>query len=189
CQCGGLDRVAWGSGSGQPTRASLVSRTARADEQGRVQGAASALESLGRTLGPVWGNASLQHVGDATPFVSAAGFLAVTLALCVGFRAVDLDGAATAPTIGRRKTGLRDAELKFRATSDRDRGARVRRRSDRGESGGSVEPASVRPRRGASLASCSHDSGTARIRSAGGGSARATNAGANDGRRDCRTGD
>ena len=31
------------------------------DEQGRVQGAASAVESLRRTIGPVWGNASLQR--------------------------------------------------------------------------------------------------------------------------------
>ena len=38
-----------------PTISSLVSRAAGAHEQGRVQGAASAIESLSRTLGPVWG--------------------------------------------------------------------------------------------------------------------------------------
>ena len=34
-----------------------------------MQGAASAVESLGRTVGPVWGNASLQRFGegDAVP--------------------------------------------------------------------------------------------------------------------------
>ena len=42
------------------------------DEQGRVQGAAGAVESLGRTIGPVWGNASLEQFGEATPYVSAA---------------------------------------------------------------------------------------------------------------------
>jgi predicted MFS family arabinose efflux permease len=63
---------------------SLVSRVARGDEQGRVQGAASAVESLGRTIGPVWGNASLQQFGESTPYVSAAVLLAFTLALTAG---------------------------------------------------------------------------------------------------------
>ena len=47
--------LAFGMGFGHPTVSSLVSRAARGDEQGRVQGAASAVESLGRTIGPVWG--------------------------------------------------------------------------------------------------------------------------------------
>src|SRR5205085_2938650 len=47
--------LAFGIGFGHPTISSLVSRAARGDEQGRVQGAASAVESLGRTVGPVWG--------------------------------------------------------------------------------------------------------------------------------------
>ena len=58
------------------------------DEQGRVQGAASAVESLGRTVGPVWGNASLQRFGEGMPFVSAAAFLLLTFALTVGYRVV-----------------------------------------------------------------------------------------------------
>ena len=44
--------VALGIGFGHPTVSSLVSRAARGEEQGRVQGAASAVESLGRTIGP-----------------------------------------------------------------------------------------------------------------------------------------
>ena len=64
--------LALGIGFGHPTMSSLVSRAARGDEQGRVQGAASAVESLGRTIGPVWGNASLQRFGEATPYLSAA---------------------------------------------------------------------------------------------------------------------
>jgi len=71
--------LAFGIGFGHPTVASLVSLVARGDEQGRVQGAASAVESLGRTVGPVWGNASLQHVNEATPYISAAAILVVTL--------------------------------------------------------------------------------------------------------------
>jgi len=81
--------LAFGIGFGHPTMASLVSRVARGDEQGRVQGAASAVESLGRTLGPVWGNATLQQFGESTPYISAAAFLVVTLVLTVGFQTGD----------------------------------------------------------------------------------------------------
>ena len=63
---------------------SLVSRAATGDEQGRVQGAASAIESLGRTIGPVWGSASLQRFGDGTPYLTAACFLVMTLVLSSG---------------------------------------------------------------------------------------------------------
>ena len=77
--------LAFGIGFGHPTMSSLVSLVGRGDEQGRVQGAASAVESIGRTLGPIWGNASLQHVDESIPYISAAGFLIFTLLLSVGF--------------------------------------------------------------------------------------------------------
>jgi multidrug resistance protein len=77
--------LALGIGFGHPTISSLVSLVAHGDEQGRVQGAASAIESLGRTLGPIWGNASLQQYGESIPYVSAAAFLMLTLLLSVGF--------------------------------------------------------------------------------------------------------
>ena len=73
---------------------SLVSQVARGDEQGRVQGAASAVESLGRTIGPIWGNASLQHFGDSTPYLSAAGLLLLTAGLTVGFHVTESDPLA-----------------------------------------------------------------------------------------------
>jgi DHA1 family tetracycline resistance protein-like MFS transporter len=79
--------LALGIGFGHPTVSSLVSRAARDDEQGRVQGAASAVESLGRTFGPLWGSASLQRFGEGMPYVSAAAFLLVTLALSVDYHA------------------------------------------------------------------------------------------------------
>jgi DHA1 family tetracycline resistance protein-like MFS transporter len=78
--------LALGIGFGHPTMSSLISRAARAEEQGRVQGAASAVESLGRTIGPVWGSASLQRFGEASPYIAAAGFLIMTLLLSVGHR-------------------------------------------------------------------------------------------------------
>jgi DHA1 family tetracycline resistance protein-like MFS transporter len=86
--------LALGIGFGHPTVSSLVSRAARDDEQGRVQGAASAVESLGRTVGPVWGTAALQRYGDATPYISAAAFLLLTLLLSVGYQVADQDSPA-----------------------------------------------------------------------------------------------
>jgi DHA1 family tetracycline resistance protein-like MFS transporter len=83
--------LAFGIGFGHPTVASLVSRAARGQEQGRVQGVASALESLGRTAGPIWGNASLQRWGEGVPYVSAAALLVVTLLMAVGYRISDPD--------------------------------------------------------------------------------------------------
>jgi len=87
--------LAFGIGFGHPTMASLVSKTARNDEQGRVQGAASAVESLGRTVGPVWGSASLQRFGDGVPYVSAAVFLLLTLLITVGYQVADPDTTAS----------------------------------------------------------------------------------------------
>ena len=81
--------LAFGMGFGHPTVSSLVSRAGRGDEQGRVQGAASAVESLGRTFGPVWGNASLERYGEATPFVSGAAFLLLALLVVVGHQVAD----------------------------------------------------------------------------------------------------
>ncbi|MEQ1910904.1 MAG: hypothetical protein ABMA15_18945, partial [Vicinamibacterales bacterium] len=83
--------LALGIGFGHPTVSALVSRAGRADEQGRVQGAAGAMESLGRAFGPVWGNAALVRYGDAMPYLSAAGCLALTLILSLTYSVADPD--------------------------------------------------------------------------------------------------
>jgi DHA1 family tetracycline resistance protein-like MFS transporter len=93
----GLVPLAFGIGFGHPTVSSLVSLVARGDEQGRVQGAASAVESLGRTAGPVWGNASLQHWGESMPYISAAGLLLVTLLISVTFHVSESDRGGPLP--------------------------------------------------------------------------------------------
>lgn len=72
-----------GSALCTPSLASLISRAASPEEQGTVQGAASALESLGRTIGPVWGTAVMQRLGDTAAFGSGALLLAATVALVV----------------------------------------------------------------------------------------------------------
>ena len=83
--------LAIGIGFGHPTMASLVSLVAKGDEQGRVQGTASAIESLGRTVGPVWGNSSLQHYGESAPYFSAAALLLLALAVTVGLDVAPAD--------------------------------------------------------------------------------------------------
>jgi MFS transporter, DHA1 family, tetracycline resistance protein len=70
-----------GMGFGMPTISSLVSQSAGSHEQGRVQGAASAIESLSRTLGPIWGAALLQRYGAASPYLSAALFFLLALVM------------------------------------------------------------------------------------------------------------
>ena len=87
--------LALGIGFGHPTMSSLVSLVAGREEQGRVQGAASAVESLGRTIGPVWGNASLQRFGESTPYLSAAALLLLTFLITLGFQVGDQDAIAT----------------------------------------------------------------------------------------------
>jgi MFS family permease len=85
--------VALGIGFGHPTVSALVSRAGRGDEQGRVQGAAGAMESLGRAMGPVWGNAALARFGDGMPYLSAAVCLALTLLLSVTYTVTDSESA------------------------------------------------------------------------------------------------
>jgi DHA1 family tetracycline resistance protein-like MFS transporter len=86
--------MAIGMGFGMPTVSSLVSRAAKGHEQGRMQGAASAIESLSRTFGPVWGTAVLQRLGAASPYVSAAAFMVLTLILSLGYHVGDHDTLA-----------------------------------------------------------------------------------------------
>ena len=74
-----------GIGLCNPSLVSLVSGAAGKHEQGRVQGAAGALESLGRAIGPVWGNGALQFLGEGAAYGSAALVLLATAALTVGY--------------------------------------------------------------------------------------------------------
>lgn len=76
---------ALGLGFCTPSLVSLVSGAAGRHEQGRVQGAAGALESLGRTVGPLWGNGALQVFGEGMAPGSAALVLLATAALAVRY--------------------------------------------------------------------------------------------------------
>jgi DHA1 family tetracycline resistance protein-like MFS transporter len=74
-----------GIGLTNATLSALVSNAAGRHEQGRVQGAAGALESLGRTIGPVWGNGTLQVFGESAPYASAAVVLMGAAALTLRY--------------------------------------------------------------------------------------------------------
>jgi MFS transporter, DHA1 family, tetracycline resistance protein len=78
--------AAIGIGLCNATLIALVSNAASRREQGRVQGAAGALESLGRTLGPVWGNVVLQKVGEGAAYGAAASVLVAAAAMAARYR-------------------------------------------------------------------------------------------------------
>ena len=82
---GMLVPAAIGIGLCNATLIALVSNAAARREQGRVQGAAGALESLGRTIGPVWGNAMLQRVGEGAAYGAAASLLLVAAGLATRY--------------------------------------------------------------------------------------------------------
>ena len=77
---------AFGIGFCNPSLISMLSGAARRHEQGRVQGSAGALESLGRVIGPLWGNGALQWFGEGTAFGSAALVLLGTAVLATRYQ-------------------------------------------------------------------------------------------------------
>jgi len=82
--------AAIGIGLSNATLIALVSNAADRGEQGRIQGAAGALESLGRTLGPIWGNVLLQKVGEGTAYGAAAALLLAAAGLAARGTVTDL---------------------------------------------------------------------------------------------------
>ena len=87
-----------GIGLCNATLIALVSNAAARHEQGRVQGAAGALESLGRTVGPIWGNAVLQKIGEGAAYGAAAGLLAVAAGMAGRYHRNEATAAAPAPS-------------------------------------------------------------------------------------------
>jgi hypothetical protein len=62
-----------------------VSHSGTKDEQGTVQGAAGALESLGRAIGPVWGHGALQRFGEGSAYATAAMVFFATTFLMLNY--------------------------------------------------------------------------------------------------------
>lgn len=94
-----------GAALANPSLIALISQAGGEDEQGRVQGVSSALESLGRTLGPVWGNGFLDVFSEGTAYFSAAVVLALTglLAAGISIRSRSEKVAASMPGIAAEK--------------------------------------------------------------------------------------
>jgi DHA1 family tetracycline resistance protein-like MFS transporter len=90
-----------GIGLCSATLSALVSNAADSREQGRVQGAAGALESLGRSIGPVWGNAVLQGVGEGAAYGSAAAVLLGAAVMAERYKSPAAAVAAPAAEDGR----------------------------------------------------------------------------------------
>jgi DHA1 family tetracycline resistance protein-like MFS transporter len=82
---------AMGIGLCNATLSALISHAAGRGEQGRVQGAAGALESVGRAAGPVWGNSALQHFGEGSAYGAAAILLIGGAALIGKYRPPERD--------------------------------------------------------------------------------------------------
>jgi DHA1 family tetracycline resistance protein-like MFS transporter len=93
-----------GIGLCNATLSALVSKSAGSHEQGRVQGAAGGLESLGRTIGPVWGNGSLQKFGEGTAYGSAAIVLVGAAALTMAYHQPPKTASSGPYTRGTRET-------------------------------------------------------------------------------------
>ncbi len=64
--------AAIGSALSNPTLVSMISKAGEQGSQGQVQGVSGAMESLGRTVGPVWGNGFLGAFGEGIAYLSAA---------------------------------------------------------------------------------------------------------------------
>jgi len=81
--------TAAGSGLTNPALAGLISRSADAAEQGEILGAAQSLSSLGRILGPFWGEHAWFAWGAAGPYGTGALLEAVAVVVViVGLRSV-----------------------------------------------------------------------------------------------------
>jgi predicted MFS family arabinose efflux permease len=91
--------LAVGSGLSQPSLASLMSRIARADDQGGTLGIGESAAAIGRVVGPVSGTWTFANVAAAFPYLVGASLMAVSA----------LVAAALRPGGGARKGELADA--------------------------------------------------------------------------------
>ena len=69
--------LAVGSGLSQPSLASLLSRLARADDQGGTLGIGESAGAIGRVVGPVSGTWTFKNFSMAFPYVGAAALMGV----------------------------------------------------------------------------------------------------------------
>jgi DHA1 family tetracycline resistance protein-like MFS transporter len=78
--------LAVGSGLAQPSLSSLLSRLARADDQGGTLGIGESAAALGRVVGPVSGTWTFANLSVAFPYVAGASLMAVSALLAAAVR-------------------------------------------------------------------------------------------------------
>jgi predicted MFS family arabinose efflux permease len=84
--------LAIGSGLSQPSMAALLSRMARADDQGGTLGIGESVAAAGRVLGPISGTWTFKSYSMAFPYVGAAAMMAAGAVLGAVLRPVDPEG-------------------------------------------------------------------------------------------------
>src|SRR5216683_826754 len=93
--------LAVGMGLTQPSLNSLISRRARADEQGEVLGVNQSVGSFARIVGPWLAGFLFEVFGPAAPFLGGAAVMAVALVLALRVLRPAADPAAAGGTSGR----------------------------------------------------------------------------------------
>jgi predicted MFS family arabinose efflux permease len=79
--------LAFGSGLFSPSVTSLISRSARAEDQGGTLGIGQSAAALGRIAGPISATNAYQHLWFAAPYVGGAAIMLATAALGSTLRA------------------------------------------------------------------------------------------------------
>jgi len=78
--------LALGSGLANPSMTSLLSRSARAEDQGGTLGFGQSASALGRIVGPISATNAYQHVWFALPYVGGAALMLVNAAIAATVR-------------------------------------------------------------------------------------------------------
>ncbi|WP_248361867.1 MFS transporter [Anaeromyxobacter oryzae] len=87
--------LAIGSGLAQPSLSSLLSRFARADEQGGTLGIGESAAAFGRIIGPEAGTWTFGTWSQAAPYVGGAGLMALAALVSATVRTAGADAAST----------------------------------------------------------------------------------------------
>jgi predicted MFS family arabinose efflux permease len=90
-----------GSGLTTPSLSSLLSRTARADDQGGTLGIGQSAAALGRIVGPISATKAFDGLWFGAPYLGGAGIMVVTAVIATSLRRLTRDAApAAGPAVG-----------------------------------------------------------------------------------------
>jgi len=93
--------LAVGSGLFSPALTSLLSRSARAEDQGGTLGIGQAAAALGRIAGPISATSAYDHVWMGAPYLGGAAIMLVTAAVGSTLRPPAVAGGAPAAAVPR----------------------------------------------------------------------------------------